>query len=176
MGSQVLTCFCVSRASSMEQRTEGCAEVPTAQEAHEPAELTERDGGEAGNAVKKALRNAVRRALLCGQCRYRGNTIPLASIGKIARNDMIRSLHVSLGSASVGCRHLEWLPVPDTVSLLCPSPSGVGQRRKKCVRNIWIWSSNAESCCAAGEAGRASPRGEDFHIACIRGTQLAFNR
>ena len=53
----------------MDQRTEGCAEVPTAQEPHEPADLTERDGGEAGNAGKKALRTAVRRALLCGQCR-----------------------------------------------------------------------------------------------------------
>ena len=86
----------------MEQRIEGCAEVPTAQEPHEPADLTERDGGEAGKAGKKALQNAVRRALLCGQCRYRGNTIPLASVGKIAHKDMIKSLHVSLGSASVG--------------------------------------------------------------------------
>ena len=86
----------------MEQRTEGCAEVPTAQEPHEPADLMERDGGEAGNAGKKALRNAVRRALLCGQCRCRANTIPLASVGKIVHKDMIKSLHVSLGSASVG--------------------------------------------------------------------------
>ena len=128
VGSQVLTCFCVSLASSMEQRTEGCAEVPTAQEPHEPADLTERDGGEAGNAGKKALRNAVRRALLCGQCRYRSNTIPLALVGKIAHKDMIKSLHVSLGSASVGCLHLEWLPVPDTVSPVRPSFSGVDQR------------------------------------------------
>ena len=74
----------VSPASSMEQRTEGCAEI------HEPAELTERDGGEAGNAGKKALRNAVRRALLCCQCRYRGNTIQFASIGEIAHKDTIR--------------------------------------------------------------------------------------
>ena len=76
----------------MEQRTEGCAEVPTVPEPHEPADLTARDGGEAGNAGKKALRNAVGRALLCGQCRYRGNTILLASIGRIAHKDMVNSL------------------------------------------------------------------------------------
>ena len=38
----------------MEQRAEGCVEVPTAREPHEPSDLTERDGGEAGNAGKKA--------------------------------------------------------------------------------------------------------------------------
>ena len=112
VGSQVRTCFCVSLASRMEQRTEGCAEVPTAQEPHEPADLTERDGGEAGNAGKKALRNAVRRALLCGQCRYRGNTIPLASVGKIAHKDMIKSLQVSWDLLRLGTRFCGEAEIP----------------------------------------------------------------
>ena len=56
--------FLLAIVERMEQRSEGCAEVPTAREPHEPADSTERDGGEAGNAGKKALRNAVRRALL----------------------------------------------------------------------------------------------------------------
>ena len=167
----------VSLANSMEQRTEVCGDVSTAREPHEPADLTERDGGEAGNAGEKALRNAVRRALLCGQCRYRGNTIPLASIGKIANMEMIKSLHVSLGSASVGCRHLERLPVPETVSPVCPSPSNACQRRKRIVRGIRVWSFNAESCCAAGRLEELlhTAGQQDFHIACIQGTQLAFN-
>ena len=90
---------------------------------------------------------------------------------------MIKSLHVSLGSASVGCRHLERVPVPDTVSPVCPSLPSVCQRRKRSVRGIGVWSFIAESCCAAGRlvellhvAGQ-----QEFHIACIQGTQLAFN-
>ena len=89
---------------SMEQRTEGCAEVPTAREPQEPADLTERDGGEAGNAGKKALRNAVRRALLCGQCRYRGNT--LASIGEIALKEIDQE------SSRIPGICFGWLPSP----------------------------------------------------------------
>ena len=49
----------------------------------------------------------------------------------IAHEEIIKSLHVSLESASVGCRHLEWLPVPGSVSPVCPSSSGVGPRREK---------------------------------------------
>ena len=138
---------------------------------------TERDGGEAGNAGKKALRNAVRRALLCGQCRYRGNTIPHASIGKILHKEMVKSLHVSLGSALVGCRHLEWPLVPETVSPVCPSPSGAFQRRKRIVSCIGVWSFNAESCCAAGRLEELLhiARQQNFHIAYIQETQLVFN-
>ena len=121
----------------MEQRTEGCVEVPTARKPHEPAGR-KKDGGEAKRAGKKALRNAVRRTLLCGQCGYRGNTIPLASIGKIAHKDMVKSLHVSLGSASIGCRHLEWLPVSDSVSPVCPPCPGAIHRRKKGFSGIGV--------------------------------------
>ena len=97
------------------------------------------------------------------QCRYRGNTIPLASIWKIAHKDMIKSLHVSLGSASVGCRHLEWLPVPRSVSPVCPS-SGVGRRRERLMYLI-----------VRGIRVLVFQRLQDCHIACIPGFQLVFN-
>ena len=51
---------------------------------------------------------------------------------------MIKSIHVSLGSASVGCRHLEWLPVPETVSHVCPSrPVLVSDERELLVASVF---------------------------------------
>ena len=48
---------------------------------------------------------------------------------------------------AVGCRHLEWLPVLVTVSHVCPSLPGTGQRRKRLlnsiVRGIGVCSFNA---------------------------------
>ena len=39
---------------------------------------------------------------------------------------------------AVGCRHLEWLPVLVTVSHVCPSLPGTGQRRKRLLNSI-VW-------------------------------------
>ena len=48
---------------------------------------------------------------------------------------------------AVGCRHLEWLPVLVTVSHVCPSLPGTGQRRKRLlniiVRGIGVCNFNA---------------------------------
>ena len=83
---------------------------------------------------------------------------------KIAHKEMFKSLHVSLGSVSVGCRHLEWLPVPGSVSPVCPSSSGVGQRRERLMYLI-----------VRGIRVLVFQRLQDCHIACIPGFQLAFN-
>ena len=95
---------------------------------------------------------------------YRDNMIPLASFGKVAHEEMVKCPHVSLESASFGCRHLEWLPVFGSVSPVCPSSSGVGLRWERLmnlsVRGIKVLNFQPL---------------QDCHTACIPGSPLAFD-
>ena len=104
----LLTYLCESGVPSFVSRANGMEQRGSPNRAR--ADLTERDGGDAGNVGWKALRNAVRRALLCAQCRYRGDAIALASIGKIAHKEMVKSLHVSLGSQNCKDGEIGFLP------------------------------------------------------------------
>ena len=93
------------------------------------------------------------------------------------QHPVVFALVADLGSASVGCRHLEWLLVSDSVSLVCPSSPGAIHRRKRGFSGIGVWSFNAESSCVAGwlEELLHIAGQQDLRITCIQETQLAFN-